>query len=61
MRSKADITQLNLPHGTKLKSGKQKKLKSKKTNMLRSIAKQSGKSVESVMKRKERLRWEEVA
>jgi len=43
VRSKADMNQLNLPHGNRQrKSGKQKKLKSKKTDLLRSISKQSG-------------------
>jgi len=32
-----------------------------KTDMLRSIVKQSGESVESVLKKKGRLRWEEFA
>jgi len=46
VRSKAHISQLNLPHGTdNLKSVKQKKVKSKKTDMLRSNSKQSGKSI----------------
>jgi len=51
VRSKADIrggSQLNLPHGTKTKKWKTEKLKSKKTDMLRSIGKESGESVESV-------------
>jgi len=45
VRSKADISQLNLPHGTdNYKSVKtEKKLKSKKTDMLRSNSKQFGK------------------
>ena len=47
MRSKADISQLNLSHGTdnykSVKTGK--KLKSKETDMLRSNSKQSGKSI----------------
>jgi len=35
--------QLNLPHGTNnYKNGKKEKLKSKNTDMLRSIGKQSG-------------------
>jgi len=47
VRSKADTSQLNLPHGTdNLKSVKtEKKIKSKKTDMLRSNSKQSGKSI----------------
>jgi len=44
VRSKAYISQLNLPHGTD-KSVKTEKLKSKKTDMLRSNSKQSGKSI----------------
>jgi len=46
VRSKADISQLNLPHrNDNEKSVKtEKKLKSKKTDMLRSNSKQSGKS-----------------
>jgi len=54
IRSKADIgaglSQLNLPHGTRNKKKVDKgKLKSKKTDMLRSIGKQSGESGESVL------------
>jgi len=46
VRSKADISQLNLPHGTdNIKSVKTEKLKSKKTDMLRSNSKQSGRSI----------------
>jgi len=52
VRWKADISQLNLPHGTKTKKWKTEKLKSKKTDMLRSIGKQSEESVESVLKKK---------
>jgi len=45
VRSKADISQLNLPHGNdNKKSVKTEKLKSKKTDMLKSNSKQSGKS-----------------
>jgi len=51
VRSKADITQLNLPDGTKLKTGK-KKTKKEKTDMLISIGKQSGESVESALNKK---------
>jgi len=41
-----------------LRSGKQsKRLKSKKTNMLRSIGKQFGESVESVLKMKRKAIW----
>jgi len=47
VRSKADISQLNLSHGTKNKTIKtEKELKSKKTDMLRSVGKQSRESVE---------------
>jgi len=54
VRSKADMSQHNLPHGTnKPKSvKKRKKLKSKKTDMLRSIGKHSRESVESVRPKK---------
>jgi len=47
VRSKADISQLNLPHETdNYKSVKtEKKLKSTETDMLRSNSKQSGKSI----------------
>ena len=51
VHSKADISRLNLPHGTKLKMRDKEKLKSKKTDMLRSIGKQSGESAESVLKK----------
>jgi len=49
VRSKADISQLNLPkRNRQLKKCKnrRKKLKSKKTDMLRSSSKQSGKSIQ---------------
>ena len=47
VRSKADISQLNLPHGNgQLKKCKdRKKLKSKKMDMPRSSSKQSGKFI----------------
>ena len=48
VQSKADISQLNIPHGRKWK---QKNYKVK-TDMLRSIGKQSGESVQSVLKKK---------
>ena len=51
VHSKADRSRLNLPHGTKLKMRDKEKLKSKKTDMLRSIGKQSGESAESVLKK----------
>jgi len=47
VRLKADISQLNLPHGTKLKV-ETKKLTGKKTDILKSIGEQSGESVEGV-------------
>ena len=50
VRSKADTSQLNLPHGTNTKKWKTEKLKSKKADMHRSIGKQSGESVESLLK-----------
>ena len=43
----AEFSQLNLPHGTKLKSGKEKKLTSKK-RICSEVSVQSGESVESV-------------
>jgi len=50
MCSKAEMSQLNLPHVTnKLKIGKKKKKLKSKTDMLKSIGKQSGESVESVL------------
>ena len=52
MRAKADESQLSLPPGTKLKKLRRAKPKSKNTDMLRSIGKQSGESVESVLKKK---------
>jgi len=47
------MSQLNVPHGInnqKVENGKTKK--SKKTDMVSSIGKQSGESVESVLKKK---------
>jgi len=56
VQSKADMSQLKLVKTTarnqQLKSGKTEKLKSKQTDMLRSIGKQSGESVHSVLKKK---------
>ena len=51
VRSKADMSQLNLPHGTNTKKWKTEKLKIKKTVMLRSISKQSGESTQSALKK----------
>ena len=50
VRSKADISQVNLPHGTNNYKGEKKKNWKVETDMLRSINKQSGESVESVLK-----------
>jgi len=48
VRSKVDISQLNLPHETNNEIVKIEQLKSKKKpDILRSIGKQSGESVES--------------
>jgi len=55
VRSRADTRQLNLPHGTKLKKWKREKLKSQKPDMLRSIGKQSGESMKSVLKKKRKV------
>jgi len=51
MRSKAYVSQINLQHGTTTNSGEQEDYRIK-TDMLRSIGKQSGESVESVRKKK---------
>ena len=47
MRSKADVSQLNLPHEPATKKWEKYKVK---TDLLRNIGKQSGESVESVPK-----------
>ena len=52
VRSKADTSQLNLPHGPTTKKCEERKTKKQKTAMLGSIGKQSGESVESVLKKK---------
>ena len=61
MRSEADISQLNLPHGTKnKKSGKE--LKSKKKQMCSEVSVNSPKNPWSQpWRRKRRLRWEGFA
>ena len=51
VRSKADMSQIKLQHETTTNSGEQED-KKVKTDMLRSIGKQSGESVESVRKKK---------
>jgi len=52
VRSKADTSLHNLPHGTNNYEveNRKKKLLKVKTDMLNIIGKQSGKSVESVLK-----------
>jgi len=50
--SKAGISQLNLQHGINNLKWKTETLKSKKTDMLRSIGKQFGGSIHSVVKKK---------
>ena len=53
MRSNADLSQLNLPHGTDNENVENKKNeKVNKIDKLRSIGKQSAESVESVLKKK---------
>jgi len=47
MHSKSDTSQLHLPHGTK-----KWKTEKVKTDMLRSIGKRYGESVQSVLKKK---------
>jgi len=56
VRSKADTSQLNLPHGTN-----NKKCKKNKTNMLRSNSKSLANHVVSLEEETERLQWEEFA
>ena len=48
------MSQLNLPQEPTTEKWKTEKLKRKKTDMLRSIGKQSGESVESVLKKKKK-------
>jgi len=58
------LTLLSLIYCTEptTKKWKTEKLRGKKTDMLRSMGKQSGESVESVLEKKgERLRWEGFA
>ena len=59
-RSYFNVRSNGLPHGTKLKKWKREKLKSKKTDMLRSIGKQFRgiRRVSPAEDRKGRLRWE---
>jgi len=54
------MSHINLQHRTTTNSGEQEDYKVK-TDMLRSIGKQSGESVESVRKKKSWLRWEGFA
>ena len=61
VRSKADTSQLNLPHGAKLKSVKQKKTKKKKRICSEVTVKVWGIHVFSLEEEKERLRWEKFA
>jgi len=57
-----DMSQLNLPQGktTTKKWKTEKKLKSKKTNMLRCNSKQSGESGQSVLKKKRKATVERI-
>lgn len=60
MRSKAEMSPLNLPHVTnKLKIGK--KIKKVKTNMLKSIGNSPGNLWSQSQRIKGRLQWEELA
>ena len=54
MRSKTYMSKINLQHKTTTDRGEQEewKTKEKKTDMLRSIGKQSGESVQSVQEKK---------
>jgi len=59
MRSKTYMSKINLQHG-KL-TVENRKSKEKKTDVLRSIGKQSGESVSQSRRRNGRLRWEGFA
>ena len=59
VRSKADMSQLNLPHGTKKCTNR--KTKKVKTDMLRSSVKIWGIHVVTPEEEKERLQWEGCA
>ena len=60
VRSKADMSQLNLPHGTNYYKVENRKNKKEKTDMFRSIGKDRG--IRGVsLKKKKRLRWEGFA
>jgi len=61
LRSNADINQLNLPHGTKLKKWNRKKLKSKKNGYATEVSVNSLRNPWSQFWRKGRLRWEGFA
>ena len=52
MRSTAHISQLNLPQLTSNQKVENRKTKKEKMDMLRSVGKQSGESMESVRKKK---------
>ena len=56
VRSKADVSQLNLPARSEptAKKWKREKLNSEKTDKLKTIGQQSGESGESVLKKKKR-------
>jgi len=54
VHSEANICQLNLPQEPTTEKWKTEKLKRKKTDMLRSISKQSEESVESVLKKEKK-------
>ena len=60
MRSKAYMSQINLQHGKKQLTRENRKTKELKTDMLRSIGKQSGESVESVLKKKRKATVERI-
>ena len=51
------MSQLNLPHGTDKKWGKNRKTEKEKRAMLRSINRQSGECVDSVLKKKREATW----
>jgi len=63
VRSKADVRLVSLIYSTEPKTNKWKKEKSKKSKkqiMFRGIGKQSGKSAESVLKKKKKATMERI-
>jgi len=55
------MSQINLQHGTTTDRGEQEEWKTKKTDMLRSIGKQSGNPWSQSRRRKSKQWWERFA